>query len=296
MSKAPIALFVYNRPNHMRRTIEALQNNALSRESDLLIFSDAPKNSNDSPGVNEVRSYLHEISGFKTVTTIKREKNWGLAASIIDGVTRICREHGRVIVLEDDLVVSPCFLAYMNDALERYKDEERVMQISGYMFPVREPIDESALFLPFTTSWGWATWSRGWEKFDTEAQGYALLKNDREMRKAFDLGGAYPYFKMLESQLKGEIDSWAIRWYLSVFLAHGLILYPPKSLVENIGMDGSGTHSGDADFTQQSLADFRGDIKLPETIEVSHLNKEVTETLRKASKRSFVSKIKGIFQ
>lgn len=242
MKLAPIALFVYNRPQHTRQTVEALQKNELAGESDLVIFSDAPKTPEAAEAVREVREYIKSISGFRSVSIVERDKNWGLANSIIDGVTRLCNEYGRVIVLEDDLVAAPHFLDFMNHALDNYELEQQVIQVSGYMFPVKLEIEEDALFLPLTTSWGWATWRRAWQFFDPDAKGYERVRADLALRKQFNLDGAYDYFSMLEDQLAGRVDSWAIRWYLSTFLKQGLTLYPRQSLIINMGFDGSGTH------------------------------------------------------
>ena len=145
-------------------------------------------------------------------------------------------------MVEDDLRISPVFLDYMNRALDRYEDDQRVMQISGHMFPVDLPDEVDAVFLPFTTSWGWATWRRAWEKFDPDMHALETLKHNRSMRIKFDLDGAYPYYRMLQQQVAGRKDSWAIRWYLSVFSSDGIVLYPKESMVDNRGFDGSGTH------------------------------------------------------
>jgi|AMFO01.1.fsa_nt_gi Predicted glycosyltransferases len=275
MKYSPIALFVYNRPWHTQQTIEALLNNAEAAESDLIIFSDGSRDESVQKGVSEVRDYITSISGFRSVKIVEREKNLGLARSVISGVTEVVNKYGRIIVLEDDLVTSPCFLRYMNDALERYKDEDKVMQISGYMFPVDLDLDEDALFLPFTTSWGWGTWERAWNCFDASAKGYKALRKDRKLRKAFDLDGAYPYFKMLESQLRGEIDSWAIRWNLSVFMEQGLVLFPKKAMVKNIGFDGSGRHCGNSFLSQTGLLCENSDsnsINYPAAVSVDDLS------------------------
>jgi Glycosyl transferase family 2 len=242
MTFAPIALFVYNRLAHTRQTVEALQNNALSKDSDLIIFSDAPKSEAQAAAVREVRLYIHQIDGFKSVSIVERETNFGLARSIIHGVTSVVNERGRIIVLEDDLVVTPHFLDFMNRALDKYENEQQVIQVSGYMFPVKVEIEEDALFLPLTTSWGWATWKRAWQLFDPDAKGYAQVKADLALRKSFNLDGAYDYFAMLEDQLAGRVDSWAIRWQLSAFLNDSLTIYPRHSLIVNAGFDGSGTH------------------------------------------------------
>jgi hypothetical protein len=239
---APVALFVYNRPGHTRRTIEALKQNILAKESDLIIFSDAPKSESQAEAVREVREYIRSIIGFGSISIVERDKNWGLANSIIDGVTSVVNERGRIIVLEDDLVVTPHFLDFMNRALDKYENEQQVIQVSGYMFPVKIAIEEDALFLPLTTSWGWATWRRAWQLFDPEAKGYAQLKADLALRKHFNLDGAYDYFSMLEAQLAGRVDSWAVRWQLSAFLNDSLTIYPKHSLIVNAGFDGSGTH------------------------------------------------------
>jgi hypothetical protein len=243
MNLAPIALFVYNRPVHTRRTVEALLKNELAAESDLFIFSDAPKKHEAVESVRKVCDYVQTITGFKSVKIVARDRNWGLANSIIDGVTSVVNQYGRVIVLEDDLVVSPHLMEYMNTALDRYQDDERVMQISGHMFPTDFAATTDAVFLPMTTSWGWATWRRAWEHFDPQSTGYAQIKADAALRRRFNLDGAHDYFSMLEAQLAGRVDSWAIRWYLSVFLRNGLVVFPRTSLVENVGFDGSGTHT-----------------------------------------------------
>lgn len=242
MPYAPIALFVYNRPVHTRRTVKALLKNKLAGESDLFIFSDAPKTPEAAEAVREVREYIRTITGFRSVSIIERDKNFGLANSIIDGVTSVVNERGRIIVLEDDLVVTPHFLDFMNRALDKYENEQQVIQVSGYMFPVKVKIKEDALFLPLTTSWGWATWKRAWQLFDPDAKGYAQVKADLALRKRFNLDGAYDYFSMLEAQLAGRVDSWAVRWQLSAFLNNSLTIYPRQSLIVNAGFDGSGTH------------------------------------------------------
>lgn len=281
MSYAPISLFVYNRPWHTRQAVESLLANPGAAHSPLYIFSDAPRGAAASEAVAEVRSYIRSIAGFKTVTIIERETNFGLARSIIDGVTRLCEEYGRVIVMEDDLVTSPNFLSYMNDALTHYENEGRVMQIAGYMFPVSLELEEDALFLPFTSSWGWATWERAWHHFDAKGSGYQRLVDDQNLRLAFDLKGNYRYFRMLESQLRGETDSWAIRWYLSVFLMNGLTLYPKKTLVGNLGFDGSGVNCVASSVKESEIdQDFRV-VSMPQLISVSDCYESILRRLPK---------------
>ena len=242
---APIALFVYNRPDHARRTIEALRANILANESDLIVFSDAPKPETQVEKVVEVRQYIRQIVGFRSVTIVERESNFGLARSIVDGVTTTLKKYGRIIVLEDDMVTSPYFLTYMNEALEKYAEDDRVVSIHGYVYPVDQPLPET-FFLPGADCWGWATWSRGWACFNTDGQFLLDELKRRKLIRSFDFNGAYPFSKMLEGQIKGTNDSWAVRWYASAFLANKLTLYPGRSLVHNIGNDSSVTHCGES--------------------------------------------------
>ncbi len=194
---APIALFVYNRPWHIQQTVEALQKNDLAEDSDLFIFSDAPKKKEAVAAVQEVREYIKTVGGFKSVSIIERDINFGLANSIIDGVTRMCNEYGRVIVLEDDLVTSPYFLCYMNDALDLYEHEESVISIHGYIYPVAEKLPET-FFLRGADCWGWATWKRGWELF--EQDGRRLLEElcRQKLTDRFDFDNSYPIHKNAE--------------------------------------------------------------------------------------------------
>jgi len=242
---APITLFVFNRPAHTHQTVEALKKNALSKDSDLIVYSDAAKSESQAEAVNEVRHYVRQIDGFKSVTVVERETNFGLARSIIDGVTATVSKYGRIIVLEDDMVTSPYFLTYMNEALEKFADDDRVVSIHGYVYPVAQPLPE-AFFLPGADCWGWATWSRGWACLNGDGQFLLDELKRRKLIRAFDFNGAYPFSKMLEGQIKGANDSWAVRWYASAFLAGKLTLYPGRSLVHNIGNDNSGTHCGES--------------------------------------------------
>ena len=240
---APVALFVYARPEHTQRTVEALLKNLLAEETDVIVFSDAAKGAEKEQAVAAVREYVSGVKGFKSLTVHYRPHNYGLAKSIIDGVSEVVREHGRVIVLEDDLVTSRYFLTYMNDGLKHFADDERVISLHGYMYPVKRPLPE-AFFLPGADCWGWATWARGWALFNPDGQYLLDELRQRGLQKAFDFNGSYPYSGMLEGQIAGSNNSWAIRWYASAFLAGKLTLYPGRSLVQNIGNDDSGTHCG----------------------------------------------------
>lgn len=237
---APIALFVYNRPLHTRQTVEALLRNDLAAESELFIFSDAAKNINAAPAVDEVRRYIRGIRGFRSVSIVERAENFGLARSIIGGVTKLCNEYGRAIVLEDDLLSSPYFLKFMNEALDLYMDTPEVMHISGSMYPVKQNEDVHSYFLRLPLCWGWATWSRAWAKFSKDIN--VMKQFDRRMISRFNFDGTYDYWKQLELNRDGTINTWFIFWYATVFLNNGLVLFPGRSVIRNIGMDGTGVH------------------------------------------------------
>lgn len=243
MTLSPILLFVYNRPAHTRRALESLLRNAEAARSRLIVYSDAAKTAADEPLVAEVRRIIRDIEGFAEVEIIQRENNWGLARNIIDGVTRATDTYGRVIVLEDDLVVAPYFLQFMNEALEVYKDEPKVGHIQACDFTQDPSLPDTFLIL-FTGSWGWGTWQRAWQHFCPDGQTLLDQLEARHLTRRFDFGGKYPFTRMLRRQIAGRNNSWAIRWNASLFLKGILSLNVGRSLVQNEGFDGSGTHCG----------------------------------------------------
>ena len=246
MNLAPIALFVYNRLTHTRQAVEALAENDLANGSDLFIFSDGPRTEADVETVASVREHLSTLSGFNSVTIVGREKNLGCARSIISGVSEIVNRFGRIIVVEDDIVTSPHFLRFMNEALELYRDDEEVASIHGYLYPVKRKLPET-FFLRGADIWGWATWQRGWNLFQPDGKKLLDELKERKLTKAFDLDGAFYFTSMLESQVAGRLDTWDINWHASAYLRGKLTLYPGKSLTRNIGNDNSGTHSNATD-------------------------------------------------
>lgn len=279
---APIAFFAYKRPNHTLKALSSLSKCELAQQSKLYIFCDAAKSPQDRETVQQVREVVISQQWCGKVEITYRESNLGLAKSIIEATTRLCQEYGRVIVLEDDLIVSPYFLKYMNDALNFYECEPKVMQISGHMFPFEiEHSENDAIFLPFTTTWGWATWDRAWKALNSSIPGYQQLKKDPHLRRKFDLDGSYPYFEMLQQKIKGKVDSWGIDWYLTVFIAEGLSLFPIKSLVANIGFDGSGTNCG---YTQMQEKNFlwekqQVEYRYPSTIKESVYKEKIFQAI-----------------
>jgi hypothetical protein len=264
MTLAPITLFVYNRPVHTRLTVEALKKNDLAKDSHLIVFSDAPKSESQAEAVREVRKYIRSITGFRSVSIVEREWNWGLANSIIDGVTSLVNKFGRVIVLEDDLLTSPHFLAYMNTSLETYQNEERVMSITGYMFPIDNSGLPETFFLKILGCWGWATWDRAWKYFEKDPKNLLESFSQSEIDR-FNLEGAYDFWSQVQQNESGKINTWAIFWYTSMFQKDGLSLHPAFSMVDNIGNDNSGVHCSKTNNFNSALAKnpimyFEGEI------------------------------------
>ncbi len=280
---APIALFVYNRPGETKETMAALQKNTLAAQSDLIIFSDGAKDSASSKaGVDAVREFLKTVTGFQSIRIVAREKNYGLAHSIIAGVSEVIDQSGRIIVLEDDMVTSPFFLQYMNDGLNLYENEDQIVSIHGYVYPTKKPLPET-FFLRGADCWGWATWKRGWNLF--QADGRKLLQElkDKKLTGEFDFSGSYPYTQMLLDQIEKKNDSWAIRWYASAFLKNKFTLYPGKSLIKNIGFSGSGTHCG-----EENNFDQTGSV---ENIKIEV--KKIAVTENQAARRTIIDFLKA---
>ena len=243
MNLSPILLFVYNRPAHTRRCIESLSRNSLAVESELFIYADGAKDQTVADEVEEVRQYIRSVQGFKKVILIERNENWGLAKNIIDGVSTQVKKYGKVIVLEDDLVVAPHFLRFMNDALETYQDEPKVGHIQACDFTQDSTLPDTFL-IKWTGSWGWATWDRAWKHFNSNGKELLQELEARNLTYTFDFNGKYGFTRMLRQQIEGKNNSWAIRWNASLFLKDILSLNVGRSLVQNEGFDGSGTNCG----------------------------------------------------
>lgn len=248
-----VVVFAFRRPDHLQRTVESLLANPEVAELPLIVYCDAAKRPEDHAAVEAVRAYAHGIAGFSSVRIVERKQNYGLARSIISGVTEILEQHDSLIVLEDDLLLSRHFVRYMMDGLNIYAGDAKVASIHGYVYPVRDPVPET-FFLKGADCWGWATWRRAWEQFRPEGAGLLAELQARGLARVFDFDGSYPFTRMLQDQISGRNDSWAIRWNASCFLADMLTLYPGRSLVHNIGNDATGTHGGDRTDHTQSLA------------------------------------------
>jgi glycosyltransferase involved in cell wall biosynthesis len=277
---APVVLFVFNRQRHTQQTIEALRNNEWADASELFVYSDGPKSETDQGKVQAIREYLKALTGFKKITVIKRDNNLGLAQSIITGVAEIVSKYGRIIVLEDDMETSPFFLRFMNEALELYKEDEKVISIHGYMYPVKAELPDT-FFLKGADCWGWATWKRGWDLFETDGRKLLAELKAANLTSRFDFDGSYGYTKMLKDQVQGKNNSWAIRWYASAFLKDKLTLYPGSSLILNTGTDASGTHCNASDIFDTQVSQ--------EPIRVKKIPTEENPTAREAIEHYFRS-------
>lgn len=286
---APIALFVYNRPEHTRRTLKFLKQNLLAEESRLFIFSDGAKNSGDEEKVNEVREIIKDVDGFKSIEVIERLVNFGLAASVIDGVSKLVNEYEKIIVFEDDLVTSPYTLQYFNDALTRYADEKKVMHIGAYMYPLNNHNLPETFFYRVATSWGWATWKRAWKEFEPDIT-VLMRQFDKKAVYEFSVDGTMDFWRQMRQFKSGKNNSWAIRWYASIFLKKGLTLNPSQSLVNNIGHDGSGIHSGINDIYNVAI-NPKPVATFPEVIEEHAGAHEVIKSFLKNRKGSLLQRV-----
>ncbi len=296
---APIVLFVYNRLDHTKRTIEALQRNILANESELYIYSDGPKNSEASVGVKEIRRYLKSVTGFKNVTIIEREKNWGLAASIIDGVNTIIKYNGKIIVLEDDLITSKYFLKFMNNALMVYGDNESIFSITGFSFSTNfmkfpEAYHEEVYLNIRPMSWSWATWIDRWKDVDWEVKDFQKFIKNSKQKKEFDRGGT-DLTRMLKNQMKGRIDSWYIRWTFNAYQRNKFTIYPRVSYVNNIGHDASGVHcvEDNSDIYSHTELNDSGKVILNKHIK---LNNEIVRNFNKGFNTNYWKILKRKFK
>lgn len=249
---APIVIFTYKRLDALKNLVESLLLNSLASQSNLIIYSDGPKNEGDLSLVDGCREYIKSVNGFSSVKLICRDDNLGLSRSVISGVSEVLRGYDKIIVLEDDLVVSPHFLKYMNDGLVKYADNDNVISIHGYVYPVKNNLPET-FFLRGADCWGWATWRHAWALIN--ADGKKLLNDltQTNQLREFDFNNSFNYSGMLKDQIMSKNDSWAILWYASAFLSNKLTLYPGKSLIVNAGNTGFGTHKNDSKFFDVKL-------------------------------------------
>ncbi|MFS8047090.1 hemolysin activation protein [Rhizobium sp. BR 314] len=265
-NKTPVAFFAYNRPQHTERALLALSKSRRLEDCDFYFFSDAAKSEAARAKVAETREVLRYWAQVLNATVLEREANIGLARSISSGVSDLCLRYGRAVVIEDDLIVSPDFLHFMIESLDRYEDEPSVVQVGGFTInPPEDPVGD-AFLLPVTTTWGWATWQRAWEGFSLDLPDLDAARGDGEWMRLFNFDGSSAYTVMLEDRIAGRNDSWGILWWFAVSRKRGLVVYPSRSLVWNGGFDGSGVHCGSDDFLGQGDVALYVGSALPERL------------------------------
>jgi hypothetical protein len=271
---APIALFVYRRPAHTTKLLASLAANRRGAESQLYIFSDAPSCEAHAAGVADVRALVRELKGFAGMQLVERETNIGCAANIIDGIDQVLRVHDRVIVLEDDLELSPHFLDFMNRALDAYRDRNDIISISAASPPpqsldIAEDDPRDVYLAPRSVPWGWATWGDRWQTIDWHMASYAYKRWRPAWRRRMARGGN-DLLVMLADQMAGRIDSWNVRFNHAQAMAGSYSLYPRHSYVSNTGLDGSGRHCRAADRYKIELERAVAIPRLPPDITAEH--------------------------
>lgn len=282
MNVSPVILFTFKRPEHTRITLDALANNALAESTILYIYCDGPKETAskiDLENINKTREIAEKETRFKEVIVIKKEKNQGLANSIVSGVSEVVKKHGKAIIIEDDIITAPSCLTFFNKALEMYKEDESVFSISAYRPPSGKTPETDSFFLPFSFPWGWAVWKRSWDKFVPDS---ILLKKQidkRGLQKQLNFS-YYPYYQMLQNDIEGKVSSWFVRFYAHHLLNNGLCLYPGISLTKNIGFDSTGEHCNTED-------DYFSKVPFGDIYDISRKELKVDPIIWKKYKQEF---------
>jgi len=301
MKYAPVILFAYNRPWHTLQTLQSLKKNVLASESTLFIYIDGPKkeaSDEQRNKIDEVKQICGQEKWCGEVQIIQSEDNKGLSASVMSGVTEIVNRYGKVIVLEDDLVSDIYFLKFMNDTLEMYEKDESVVSVTGYIYPIPEKLPET-FFLKGADCWGWATWKRAWDLLELDGKMLLSELNEKKLANDFNFYETYPYTQMLEDQVQGKNNSWAILWYASAYLKNKFTLYPGFSLIQNIGNDNSGTHSHNTDKFHVKLQSRPVEIKKQDVTEDVSAKKKIShffESLKEEKKPGFMDHLKNRFR
>lgn len=268
---APVALFVYNRPLHTERTLEALRRNRLADGTDLYVFSDGPKPGADRTAIGAVRALFENLQGFRSVTMRSQEHNRGLGASIIAGVSEVLAAHDRVIVIEDDLETHPETLAYFNRALAHFGDHAGVFSVSGYSYPphllqIPQDYPYDVYAIPRMQCWGWATWRDRWAKADFSVPDFASFDESPAQTAAYAHWIGSNSLATLRACMAGQKDVWACRWLYAHFRHHAVCVCPTRSFIDNTGLDGSGTNCGPQSSLQNLLEDQHAEaLRLPDT-------------------------------
>ena len=270
--RAPVAVFGFNRPHHLKQTLQALSLNEGSHEAVVSIFVDGPRTFSETEICQEVVAVASHSYGFGKQNVLVSNTNKGLRRSIIEGVSSILAMSKKVVVLEDDLVPSTGFLRYMNEALTKYEYEPRVGSVHAFQYPLRN-IGSAPVFFRGADCWGWGTWADRWKFLQQDPKALLDQLRSQNLINEFDLQGRMKFSELLEKQIEGTIDSWAILWHASLFLENKLTLYPPRSLIKNIGQDGSGTHAGQDQHLETNIDDSMHSefpIKIEESLEFAN--------------------------
>lgn len=266
MTPAPVCVFAFHRPEHTRATLAALAKSPLAGETEVTVYLDGPRDDEEAVFVNQVADVVAAQSGFRRLRLERRFNNAGLATAIQEGVSQTMQEHGRAIVVEDDIVTSPAFLNYMNLALDRYVDTPEVWHISGYNEPIKANFGrEGAAFWRFMSCWGWASWGDRWEHFERDTAELIAAFSPEDINR-FNLDGAQNFWEQVLANDRGEIKTWAVFWYATIFRNAGLCLAPHHSYVENIGFDGTGTHCSSRDGFEQKELNMDMNPPLPDVV------------------------------
>ncbi len=300
MPLAPIVIFCYNRPVHLTKTLTALKNNLLANESNVFIFCDGAKENAtpaDLKNIDEVAEICNSLSGFASVEVIKAPKNKGLQNSVIGGLNDVLEKFEKVIVVEDDVVTSPYFLQFTNDALEKYKNNNNVLSIGSWNYYYNKGFNFFN-HMPDTIAWG--TWRNRWKLFEPDGKKLYDQLIERNLMNKFNLGGRYNFENMLKLQYEGQISSWAIRWTAVAVLNNTLSLYPKISLSQHIGFDANATNSFENDYNKNielatsNISDF--DIEIiedPASVEAFlYIENEIKNSPSYLKKESPLSKLK----
>ncbi|WP_323923925.1 glycosyltransferase family protein [Aeromonas veronii] len=295
---SPVVLFVFARPDHTKKTVDALLANPEACNTDLIVYADAARSEKDVAAVEAVREIFSDLRGFKSVTIHLREKNYGLAKNIMEGVTQVTEMYGRAIILEDDIVTSPAFLNYMNAALDKYENIKEVWHISGWNYPIKsnENLPET-FFWRTMNCWGWATWADRWQHFKKNPDELVNSWSSDDVKR-FNLDSSHDFWAQVVANHEGKLNTWAIFWYATIFVHQGLCLNPTRSFVANIGNDGSGENCGAEDIYKTSLANIfhqQWPTELTENVAVVELIRAFYKSLKPSLLRRILGRIKRVF-
>lgn len=287
---SPIAVFLYNRPDKSYSCLKSLSQNQGFNDSPLYIFIDGPKSNKDKSQIEGVKKIVADFE-FKNLKEVQASNsNKGLANSVFQGVDKILSLYDTVIVIEDDLILSPLFLNFMNKCLKKYNTND-IYQVSGYVWGGSLKNTNHPFLIPNVNSWGWATWRSKWINFQLGKINNENL-NDFDVKTIYDfnLKNSYNYFKILKKHIRGKVDSWAIQWYYFVFINKGYTIYPPTSLLANNGMDGSGTHTLSSKFNDKLDKDVK--ITYPKNLNFDgNIFELFCEDLKEANNETLFRKI-----